>query len=72
MSSFECKNTVLNITDKNNSYSITLPGHWNSISAENTVDDLNKLLKLKSENKIELHVQEVRKRGTQIKIGDKE
>ena len=34
-----------------------------------TINDLNKLLELKS---IELHVEEVKKRGNKIKIGDKE
>ena len=33
------------------------------------INDLNKLLELKS---IELHVEEVRKRGNKIKIGDNE
>ena len=34
-----------------------------------TINDLNKLLELKS---LELHVEEVRKRGNKIKIGDNE
>ena len=34
-----------------------------------TIDDLNKLLELKS---LELHVIEVRKRGNKIKLGDNE
>ena len=38
----------------------------------NNIDGIKNLLKLKSENDIDLHVQEVRKRGGQIKIGDKE
>ena len=33
------------------------------------INDLNKLIELKS---LELHVEEVRKRGNKIKIGDKE
>ena len=69
VSSFECTNSVFNITNENNSFSITIPGHWESKSAQKTIDELNKLLELRS---LELHVNEVRKRGNQIKIGDKE
>ena len=69
VSSFECTNSVSNITNENNSFSITVPGHWDSQSSKNTIDELNKLLELRS---LELHVNEVRKRGNIIKIGDKE
>ena len=69
VSSFECTNSVFNITDDNNSFSINIPGHYETEFAEKTIDDLNKLLELRS---LELHVNEVRKRGNTIKIGDKE
>ena len=69
VSSFECTNSVFNITDENNSFSIITPGHYQRESDEKTINDLNKLLELKS---LELHVEEVRKRGDIIKIGDKE
>ena len=69
VSSFECTNSVFNITDDNNSFSIIIPGHYETEFAEKIIDDLNKLLELKS---LELHVEEVRKRGNIIKIGDKE
>ena len=69
VSSFECTNSVFNITDENNSFSIIIPGHYQRVSDENTIDDLNKLLELKS---LELHVDEVKKRGNIIKIGDNE
>ena len=72
VSSFECTNSVFNITSENNSFSVTMPGHWETKSDERTVNELNKLLKLKSENSIELHVKEVRKRGNEIKIGHNE
>ena len=68
MSSFECTNSVFNITNENNSFSIIIPGHYETEFAEQIIDDLNKLLELKS---LELHVEEVRKRGDIIKIGDK-
>ena len=69
VSSFECTNSVFNITNENNSFSITIPIRWESKSAEKTIDELNKIVELKS---LELHVQEVRKRGNKIKIGDDE
>ena len=69
VTSFECTNSVFNITNENKSFSITVPGHWESKSAKNTINELNKLLELRS---LELHVAEVRKRGNQIKIGDNE
>ena len=69
VSSFECTNSVFNITNEKNSFSITIPGHWDSKSAQKTINELNILLELRS---LELHVAEVRKRGNQIKIGDKE
>ena len=64
VSSFDCSNSVFNITNENNSFSTTIPSHWQTKSAEKTIDKLNKLLKLRS---LELFVKEVRKRGNQIK-----
>ena len=69
VSSFECTNSVFNITNENNSFSIIIPGHYQNESDEKTINDLNKLLEPKS---LESHVEEVRKRGDIIKIGDKE
>ena len=69
VSSFECTNSVFNITNENNSFSIIIPGQYETEFAEQIIDDLNKLLELKS---LELHVEEVKKRGNKIKIGDKE
>ena len=69
VSSFECTNSVFNITNENNSFSIIIPVHYQNESDEKTIDDLNKLLELKS---LELHVEEVKKRGNIIKIEDKE
>ena len=69
VSSFECTNSVFNITNENNFFSIIIPGHYQNKSDEKTIDNLNKLLELKS---IELHVEEVQKSGNKIKIGDVE
>ena len=63
VTSFDCTNSVFNITDENNSFSIGIPGHWNSEDTEEIINKLNKLLELKSENVIELHVEEVKKKG---------
>ena len=69
VSSFECTISVFNITNENNSFSIIIPGHYQNKSDEKTINDLNKLLELKS---LELHVKEVKKRENKLKIGDKE
>ena len=69
VTSLECTNSVFNITNENNSFSIIIPGHYQNKSDEKTIDELNKLLELKS---LELHVNEVRERGNIIKIADNE
>ena len=67
VTSFESSNSVFNSTNENNSFSITTPGHWSSRGGAETINKLKKLLKLRSENDIELHVKEVEKRGKKIK-----
>ena len=69
VSSFECTNSIFNIIDDNNSFSIIIPGHWETEFAEKTIDEVIRLLELRS---LDLHVKKVRKRGNKIKIGDKE
>ena len=69
VSSFECTNFVFNIINENNSFSIIIPGHYETESAEKTIDEPKKLLELRS---LELHVEEVKKRGNKIKIGNNE
>ena len=64
VSSFECTNSVFNITNENNSFSIIIPRHYQNKSDEKTIENPNKLLELKS---LELHVEEVKKRGHVIK-----
>ena len=66
---FDCTNSVFNITNENNSFSIIIPGHYKTEFAEKVINDLNELYELKS---LELHVEAVRKRGNIIKIADKE
>ena len=69
ISSFECTTSVFNIANKNNYFSIIIQGHYQTEFAEKMIIDLNNSLELKS---IQLHVEEVRKRGDKIKIGDNE
>ena len=69
VSSFECTNSVFKITNENNSFPIIIPGHYKTEFAEKVINDLNKLEELRS---LELHVEEVRKRGNLKKIEDKE
>ena len=69
VSSFECTNSVFNITDDNNSFSIIISGHWETEFAEKIIDEVNRLIELRS---LDLHINEVRKRDNIIKIGDKE
>ena len=69
VSSLECTNSVFNITNENNSFSIIVPCHWEDEFSEKINNEVNRLLELRS---LESHVDEVRKRGNTIKIGDKE
>ena len=43
VTSLNCPTSVFNITNENNSFSITIPGHWNSESTEETVEKLKEL-----------------------------
>ena len=67
VSLFDCTNSVFTITNENNSFSIIIPSQYQNKSDEKAIDNLNKLLELKS---LELHVQTVRKKGNNLKIGD--
>ena len=69
VSSLECTNSVFKFTNENNSFSIITPGHYQNKSDEKMINDLHKLIELKP---LELHLEEVRKRGNKIKIGDHE
>ena len=56
------------------SFSISIPGRWripNNLEDE-IIDKLKDLLKLNSRNDIELHVEQIRKRGNDIKINSKD
>ena len=66
VTSVECTISVFNITNENNSFSISIPGHYQTESAEKIFNDLKQLLQPKY---LALHVEEVRKKGNEIKIG---
>ena len=66
VSFFDYTNSVFNINNENNSFSITVPGHWQTKSDQKTINELNKVLELGS---LELHVREVKRKGNK-KIGD--
>ena len=65
----ECTNSVFNIANENNSFSIIIPGHYQNKSDKKTIDNLNKFLELRS---LELHVEEIRKRRNKPQIRDNE
>ena len=71
---FDPTNSLFDITDENNSFSVSIPGRWRIpiYLPDGIIDKLKELVKLKSEIGIDLHVEAVRKRGRHIKIGDKE
>ena len=69
---FEAVNSVFTVNIQDISFSITKPSYWSSRGVAETFLKLQNLLELRSENNINLNVEEIRKRGNQIKIGDKE
>ena len=70
----ECTNSVFNITNENNNFSISIPGRWripNSLE-DGVIEKLKNLLKVKSQKDIELQVREVRKTGDKMKVQSNE
>ena len=65
---FEATISVFNITHDNNTFSISTPGHWNSEDGKELINNLKKLLELRCEDDIDLHVKEVEKRGIAIEF----
>ena len=57
---FGCTKSIFNIIDENNSFSINIPGHWETEFDRKTFAKIDELIELTS---LELHVQEIRKRG---------
>ena len=61
---YEQTNSDFLITNKNNSFSISIPGDWRipNYLHEGKTDKLKVLLKFLSENDIELHVEKFKKK----------
>ena len=55
-------NSVFTLNNRNNSFSITIPGQRILDGSEDMVDELNRLIKLRSENNNELQINEFEKR----------
>ena len=72
MTSYESINSVFNITNENNSFSLIIPGYWNSRGNTEKIKQLGELIKLRKQIDIDIQVQEVRKRGNQKKVEDNE
>ena len=66
VSTLECINSIFNINEENIYFSMIISGHYQNEFAEKVNNDLNKLIELRS---LELHAQEVRRRGNKIKTG---
>ena len=74
VTSFEATSSVFIITAENNSFSIRIPCHWRirNYLEEEIFDYLKNSQKLRTQNYIELHVEEVRKRGDKTKTKSKD
>ena len=68
MTSFEATNSVFNLTDGKNSFSISTPSNWIPEGGEELITKLNEFLELRSNKVIELHVKECEERGTRTEI----
>ena len=53
---FEATNSAFNITEENNSFSTSNPGHWYFRGGVETIIKLQQLIKLRSESDIQLYV----------------
>ena len=71
LSSLDCTNSVFNITDENISFSINIPGHWETEFDRKIFAKIGELRELRSLS-LELNVKENRKRGKKIEIDDDE
>ena len=71
VTSFETNTSVYNLSNENDSFSVTTPGHWTSKGGAETIEELQKLLELRPENDTDLHVKEVAKSGNQLLEADR-
>ena len=69
---FEATNSIYNITDEDISFATIIECHWFSKGGVETFTKLQTLLQLRSKNENKLHIEEVRKKGNHLKIGQSE
>ena len=62
----EATNSVFIINDDINTFSVLTPSHWSFKYGEKTIDKLNKILSVRSQIDLALHVEEVEKSGLKI------
>ena len=67
MNSFEETNSVVKKTDENNSFSVSTPSHWISEDSEELINELKETLERSSQNGMELHVDQFRRKGSILK-----
>ena len=72
MTLFEATNSAFNTTTENNKFSITTSAYSTSRGGAKTIIELRELLEFRTQNDCELHVEGIRKRRNQKKIGDSE
>ena len=61
VTSFESTNSVFNIINDINSFSITIPGHWIPKKAQQTIDKLKELLE-RDKRYLSLHIAAMREK----------
>ena len=67
VTSFGAANSLFHITDENNSFPYSTPSHWNCEGGEDFNNKLHRLLELRSESDIDLHVKNGKKeRSTRL------
>ena len=70
--SFKTTDSVFNQTHEKHLFSNIAPGHWSTENTEETINILNNLLSLRSENDLDLHIKEVNRRVKTIFLDGQE
>ena len=72
VTSFDATNSVFIKTKENKIFSASSPGFWSSRGGAEIRNKLQKLLKMRHNNDIQVHVEEFRNKEKQLKTGDNE
>ena len=67
VTSFEATNSVFNINNENTSFSFSIPGYWSCRGGAKSFRKVQKVFEVRSQNDIEVHIQELKKKGNHIK-----